>query len=539
MSHIRVNAPIEPGFDTVLTAPALDFVAALHDRFARPLDSLLEKRRARAAAMDGGTLPRFAAETARIRTDLSWQVAGSVGAPGLEDRRVELVGPVTDADAVAALNSRASVWIADFEDSTSPTWSNVIGGQLTLMDAVHGRLAGVDNPTPPTIGMRPRGWHLPEKHLTVVDGEGRESDASGALVDFGLGFFHNARRLVDTGSGPYFWLPKIESALEARLWNRIFEFAQESLGLERGTIRATVHIETITATFQMEEILWELREHCAGLQSAGWDYLFSVVKSFRNLPQFILPDRERLTNALPLMRAFTDRLVWTCHRRGAHAIGTMSNLMRHHPDADHVAAEFERMREDKAREAWQGFDGTWVADPGLVPDALAVYDAALGERSHQLDNLRPDVTVCAEHLLDLTGLEPIVTEAGVRINIRVAIGYIDEWLGGRGQVALENLLEDVSTAEICRSQIWQWIRHEVRLDNGRQVTRELIQEYLDDELTRMGRRPDDHLAEAVEVFRRCTLGEEFPEFLTMPVYSEHLVERDTSRSPAKAAIAAA
>ncbi len=524
MSHITVNAPIEPGFDTVLTAPALDFVAALHDRFARPLDALLEKRRTRAEAMDGGTLPRFTPETARIRKDLSWRVAGSMSAPGLEDRRVELVGPVTEPDAVAALNSQASVWVADFEDSTSPTWTNLIGGQLTLIDAVRDRLPGVSNRNRPTIGMRPRGWHLPERHLAVVDDEGRESPASGALVDFGLYFFHNARHLVDTGSGPYFYLPKLESALEARLWSRIFDFAQDSLGIDRGTIRATVHIETITAAFQMEEILWELREHCAGLNAAGWDYLFSVVKSFRNLPQFILPDRERLTNALPLMRAFTDRLVWTCHRRGAHAIGTMSNLMTDHPDEDFVAAEFARMREDKAREAWQGFDGTWVADPGLVPAARSVYDAALGDRPHQLDNLRPDVTVCAEHLLDLTGLEPIVTEEGVRVNIRVAIGYIDEWLGGRGNVALENLLEDVSTAEICRAQIWQWVRHEVTLDNGRQVTRELVEAYLAEELARLERKPADHLAEAVAIFRSCALGEEFPEFLTMPAYSEHLLD---------------
>ncbi|WP_309131073.1 malate synthase A [Brevibacterium sp.] len=536
MSHITVNAPIERGFDTVLTAPALDFVAELHDRFADRLASLLEKRRTRSAAMDGGTLPRFNPDTARIRADLSWMVAGSAGAPGLEDRRVELVGPVTEPEVVAALNSSAKVWVADFEDSTSPTWTNIVGGQVSLFNAVRDRLPGVDNSHRPTIGMRPRGWHLPEKHLSVVDDEGRQTPASGALVDFGLYFFHNAQALIDTGSGPYFYLPKLESALEARLWNMIFEFAQERLGIDRGTIRATVHIETITATFQMEDILWELREHCAGLQSAGWDYLFSVVKSFRNLPQFVLPDRERLTNALPLMRAFTDRLVWTCHRRGAYAIGTMSNLMTDHPDEEYVAAEFDRLREDKAREAWQGFDGTWVADPGLVPAALAVYDAALGQRPHQLENLRPDVTVCAEHLLDLTGLEPIVTEEGVRVNIRVAIGYIREWLGGRGNVALENLLEDVSTAEICRSQIWQWIRHEVTLDNGHRLTRGLVEAYMAEELARFERKPDDHLAEAVAVFRRSALGDDFPEFLTMPAYSEFLIGES---APAKEPIVAA
>ncbi|WP_260848167.1 malate synthase A [Brevibacterium aurantiacum] len=373
--------------------------------------------------------------------------------------------------------------------------------------------------------MRPRGWRLPEKHLSVVDDAGRSIPASGALVDFGLYFFHNAHALIESSSGPYFWLPKLESALEARLWNRFFEFAQDRLGIARGTIRATVRIETITAAFQMEVILWELREHCAGLQAAVWDYLFSVVKSFRNLPQFVLPDRELLTNALPLMRAFTDRLVRTCHRLGAYAISTMSNLMIDHSDEEYVAAEFARLREDKAREAWQGSDGTWVAGPGLVPAALAVYDAALGQRPHQLENLRSKAIVCAEHLLDLTDLEPIVTEAGVRVNVRVAIGYISAWLGGRGNVALEDLLEDMSTAEICRSQIWQWIRHEVALDNGHQLTRELVEVYLAEELARIERKPNDHLAEGVEVFRRSALCGDFPEFLTIPAYSEHLRDR--------------
>lgn len=525
MSRITINAPLDSGSDTILTADALDFVADLHEKFGDRLGALLAKRDNRAAVMNDGTLPRFTPDYAAVRADRTWQVAGSTSAPGLEDRRVELVGPVTEPEVVAALNSQAKVWLADFEDSTSPTWANMIGGQRALYLAIRDRLPGVSNRNQPTIGMRPRGWHLPEKHLIVTAENGEQSPAIGALVDFGLYFFHNAEQLIDSGSGPYFNLPKLESSLEARLWNQIFVFAQDALGIEQGTIRATVHIETIDAAFHMEEILWELRDHCAGLQAAGWDYLFSVVKNLRHSPEFVLPDRERLTNALPLMKAFTDRLVWTCHRRGAHAIGTMSNLMTDHPDEAFVASEFARMREDKAREAWQGFDGTWVADPGLVPAALAVYDAALGERPHQLDNMRPDVRACAEHLLDITGLEPIVTEEGVRVNIRVAIGYLNEWLGGNGNVALENLLEDVSTAEISRSQIWQWIHHEVTLDNGQQVTRELVERYLGEELAVLEQQPADHLAEAVEIFRASALTDEFPEYLTVPAYTEHLVDR--------------
>ena len=525
MSYIKINAPLETGFGTVLSEPALTFIAKLHDEFAGTICDALRTRRARAAEMNGGTLPRFKPETARIRADRSWSVAGSAGAPGLEDRRVELTGPVTEDEVVAALNSQAKVWLADLEDATSPTWANVIGGQVNLFRAIRGQLPGVTNDNQPTIGLRPRGWHLPEKHLIYVDDKGAEFSTSAALVDFGLYFFHNARYLIDNGSGPYFYLPKLESSQEARLWNKVFVLAQNMLGIPQGTIRATAHIETITAVFQMEEILFELRDHCAGLEAAGWDYLFSVVKNLRNTTEYVLPDRERLTMDLPLMKAFTDRLVATCHRRGAHAIGTMSNLMADHPDQEFVAAEFERMREDKAREAWQGFDGTWVADPALVPAALAVFDAALGSAHHQLENKRPDVQVTSENILDRTGLEPVVTEEGVRVNIRVAIGYMNEWLGGNGHVALENQLEDVSTAEICRSQIWQWIRHEVTLDNGQQLTSRLVERYLGEELAGMERRADDHFDEAVEIFRETALGEEFAEFLTMPAYTDHLVDR--------------
>lgn len=534
MSRITINAPEAPGHDTVLSAQALDFVAGLHENFADRLGGLMAKRGSRSAEMNDGTLPRFTPDYAAVRADRTWQVAGSQDAPGLEDRRVELAGPVTEPEVVRALNSQAKVWIADFEDSTSPTWANILGGQHALYLAVRDQLPGVSNRNQPTIGMRPRGWHLPEKHLMVTGDDGEQTPAIGALVDFGLYFFHNAKTLIDSGSGPYFYLPKLESSLEARLWNQIFVWAQDELGIPQGTIRATVHIETIAAAFHMEEILWELRDHCAGLQAAGWDYLFSVVKNLRHSTEFILPDRDRLTNSLPLMKAFTDRLVWTCHRRGAHAIGTMTNLMTSHPDEGFVAAEFARMREDKAREAWQGFDGTWVADPGLVPAALAVYDAALGEKAHQLENMRPDVRVCAENLLDITGLEPVVTEEGVRVNIRVAIGYLNEWLGGNGNLALENLLEDVSTAEISRSQIWQWIHHEVTLDNGQPVTRQLVERYLGEELALMERTPADHVTEAVEIFRASALTDDFPEFLTVPAYTEHLVDR-----VAKAAVSAA
>lgn len=525
MSYMKINAPLEAGFDTILSESALEFVTALHDQFSGRISEMLAARDLRAKTIRNGTFPRFTPDTAGIRADQSWSVAGATGAPGLNDRRVELTGPVSEPDVVAALNSRAKVWLADLEDATSPTWANIIGGQVNLFRAVRGTLPGITNRTQPTIGLRPRGWHLPEKHLIFVDDNGAEASASGALVDFGLYFFHNAQRLIANGSGPYFYLPKLESSREARLWNQIFVFSQDRLGIEQGTIRATAHIETITAMFQMEEILFELRDHCAGLNAAGWDYLFSIVKNFRYSPEWVLPDREHLTMDLPLMRAFTDRLVATCHRRGAHAIGTMSNLMTDHPDEAFVASEVEKMREIKAREATQGFDGTWVADPGLVSAALDVFDAALGENPNQLEEHRRDVYVCAENLLDQSGLEPVVTEEGVRLNIRVAIGYMNEWLGGNGNVALENLLEDASTAEISRSQIWQWIHHSVTLDNGQQLTRNLVERYMGEELALIERHPADHFAEAVEIFRMSALEDEFPEFFTMPAYDEHLVDR--------------
>lgn len=525
MSRITINAPIEVGFDTILSESALKFVAALHEKFSGRLNHLLGVRGRQSESMRSGTFPRFIPDTAGIRADSSWSVAGAAGAPGLDDRRVELTGPVTEPEVIAALNSRAKVWLADLEDATSPTWTNIIGGQVNLHRAIRGNLPGVNNREQPTIGLRPRGWHLPEKHLIHVDDEGGESETSGAMVDFGLYFFHNAKRLIDNGSGPYFYLPKIETHREARLWNEIFVFSQDYLGIPQGTIRATVHIETITAVFQMEEILWELRDHCAGLNAAGWDYLFSLVKNFRNSPKWVLPDREHLTMGLPMMQAFADRLVSTCHRRGAHAIGTMANLMTTHPDKDFVARELETMREDKAREASRGFDGTWVADPSLVADALEVFDAALGDKPNQLDNRRVDATACAEHMLDLTGLDSQVTEEGVRLNIRVAIGYMNEWLGGNGNVALENLLEDASTAEISRSLIWQWIRHGVTLDNGKQLTRDLVERYMGEELAVIERHPADHYTEAVEIFRKSALEEDFPEFLTMPAYTDHLVDR--------------
>ncbi len=525
MSHMKINAPMPPGFEAVLTAGALDFLAALHDRFRIPRADLLEARRIRAAKISHGTFPTFKPETEEIRNDPSWTVAGFAGAPGLEDRRVELTGPVTERETVAALNSKAKVWLADLEDATSPTWINIITGQLNLMKAVRGRLPGVHNRTPPAIGLRPRGWHLPEKHLRYVDDNDADFSASGTLVDFGLYFFHNARELIEDGSGPYFYLPKLESAREARLWNEVFVFAQEHLGIPTGTIRATVHIETITAAFQMEEILYELREHCAGLNAARWDYFFSIVKNFKKYPEFVLPDRDKLTMTIPMMRAFTDLLVATCHRRGAHAIGTMSNLMIKHPDEEFVAAEFAKMREDKEREAAEGFDGTWVAEPDLVPAALEVFDEALGDKPNQLDVLREDVDVTAADLLDVHGLEPEVTEEGVRLNIRVAIGYMNAWLGGNGHVALENLIEDASTAEICRSQIWQWTRHGVTLDNGKQLTRRLVERYMGEELALIERHPADHYTEAVEIFRQCALDDAFPEFITMPAYTEHLVDR--------------
>lgn len=535
MSHMMITGPMQRGYEAVLTQEALDFVAALHDRFHSSRREVLAARDVRRAAIDRGRMPEFKAETREIREDPTWQVAGHRGAPGLEDRRVEITGPASAQMAINALNSEAKVWLADLEDATSPTWDNIVTSIGNLSRAVRGTLAFTNedtgkhyqmtNPHPPTIVVRPRGWHLPEKHLRYVDDHGSDTSAAAALVDFGLFFFHNAQELIDSGRGPYFYLAKLEAAREAKLWDEVFSFAEDYLGIGHGTIRATVLIETITAAFQMEEILYELRDHCAGLNAGRWDYIFSMIKNFRRHREFVLPDRAQVSMTVPFMRAYTEHLVKVCHKRGAHAIGGMSAFIPNRSQPEITENAFAQVRADKDREAADGFDGSWVAHPDLIPVARESFDAVLGERPHQLDRRREDVETTAADLLSMEGLDMAPTEAGVRANIRVGLGYLNAWLSGTGAAALNNLMEDAATAEISRSQIWQWIHHGVILDDGRTITRRLIERFMAEELATIRRHPADHYCDAVQIFRETALDDELPDFLTTPAYTQFLVHR--------------
>ncbi|MCL1868895.1 MAG: malate synthase A [Promicromonosporaceae bacterium] len=523
----------------ILTPEALAFLAMLHERFADDQAELLAARARRAAATAAGQDPDFDPATRALREDPSWRVAGCAGAPGLEDRRVEITGPTDPKMTINALNSAARVWLADAEDASAPTWENVVGGQLALRDAIRGTLALT---TPegkeyrlrsttltdlPTIVFRPRGWHLPETHLRVQHADGTTTAASGALVDFGLYLFHNAAELVARGRGPYFYLPKLEGSREARLWNRVFEAAQDALGIPRGTIRATVLIETLPAAFAMEEILYELREHAAGLNAGRWDYLFSIIKNLRTRGAgFVLPDRNQVTMTAPFMRAYTDLLVATCHRRGAHAIGGMSAFIPDRRRPEVTAKALEKVADDKRREAHDGFDGTWVAHPDLIATAAAELDAVLGERHHQVDRLRDDVHVGQAELLDVASAGrsgASVTECGLRSNISVGVRYIASWLAGTGAAALDNLMEDAATAEISRSQVWQWIASGTRTEHG-PVTRERASVVLDEVLAGLARHDGDRYDDAAAVFREVALGEEFPEFLTAIAYGRYLAD---------------
>lgn len=528
--------PSVPGTDEVLTPDALDFVTDLHTLFGARRTTLLRERQLRRDRIANGADPGFLPLTAGIRADRTWRVAGP--GPGLEDRRVEITGPTDRKTTVNALNSGARVWLADLEDATSPTWANVVGGQHSLIDAIRGRadFTAPDGkeyrvgPTTPTIVFRPRGWHLPEKHLEYVDRGGQRCGASASLVDAGLYLFHNARALVDSGRGPYLYLPKIESHLEARLWDEVFRFTEAYLGLRHGTIRATVLIETITAAFEMEEILYELRDHCAGLNAGRWDYIFSVIKTFRSRGRrWVLPDRSRVTMTVPFMRAYADLLVATCHRRGAQAIGGMSAFVPNRRDPEANERAFAQVRADKQREAEQGFDGTWVAHPDLVPVAREVFDAALGERVDQRERLREDVVVTATELLDVAsagGAEPgAVTDAGLRTNLSVAVRYLEAWLRGTGAVAIDGLMEDAATAEISRSQVWQWVHHGVTTDSGATVDADHVRAVLADVLADLPRSAQDRFDDAAALVAEVALGDEFPTFLTVPAYAQHLVVR--------------
>ncbi len=514
--------------EQILSPDALAFLEALHQRFAGRRDALLATRREqRAQASRTGRLD-FLDETAKVR-DSDWQVAPAP--PALHDRRVEMTGPATPAKmAINALNSGAKVWLADLEDASCPTWPNVISAILNLRDGARGTLAfsGEDGRTYQlrtdaplaVVVTRPRGWHLDEAHV-LIDGK----LGVGALVDFGLHFFHLAQQLLDNGHGPYYYLPKMESYLEARLWNDVFTFAEAELGIEHGTIRATVLIETIPAAFQMDEILYELREHASGLNAGRWDYLFSIIKFFRDAgPDFVLVDRSDITMTAPFMRAYTELLVRTCHRRGAFAMGGMAAFIPSRRDAEVNAAAFAKVRADKTREAGDGFDGSWVAHPDLVPICCEVFDSVLGDKPNQLDRRRDDVEVTAAQLLDVRSADGGNTEQGLRNNLYVAVAYTAVWLSGNGAVAIHNLMEDAATAEISRSQVWQLIANQVQLsDTGEIVTRELVARLLDEESGRLESEVDPTLfaryyQPAKGLVGDLCLSEDFVDFLTLPAY---------------------
>ncbi len=511
----------------VLTDEALAFVAGLQRGFSERRAELLERRRERRRSVAAGASLDFLAETADVR-DGDWVVAPP--APGLIDRRCEITGPTDAKMVINALNSGARAFMADFEDANVPTWSNMITGQRNLTEAITRTLVytGPDGreyalgEERATLIVRPRGWHLPERHV-LVDGE----PVSGALFDFGMYVFRNAHALVSAGAGPYFYLPKLESHREARLWNDVFTVAEDSLGLARGTIRATVLIETLPAAFEMEEILYELREHSAGLNAGRWDYMFSTVKTFRARgADFLLPDRGAVTMTVPFMRAYTELLVATCHRRGAHAIGGMAAFIPSRRDPTVNARALAKVRDDKERESRDGFDGSWVAHPDLVPVCTEVFDAVLGGRPHQIDRQRDDVTVTARQLLAIRDTPGSITEAGLRNNISVAIRYLESWLRGVGAVGIDNLMEDAATAEISRSQIWQWIAVRARLADGRPVTADLVREIEAEELAAIRSAVGEptfeggRYADAAALFERVALADEFVEFLTVPAYEQ-------------------
>ena len=500
---IEFTAEVPDKFAEILTPEAVAFVAKLSREYRGRVDDILAGRAERQERISAGEMPDFLPETREIREG-DWKIAPIPD--DLQDRRVELTGPPDRKMTINALNSGASCWMADFEDANCPTWHNMLESQLNMKEAIERTITFDDpktgkhyelNEDVAVILARPRGWHLFEKHM-LVDGE----QVPGGLFDFGLYFFHNAQTLLDNGSGPYFYLPKMESHLEARLWNDVFEAAQDELGIPRGTIKATVLIETILATFEMHEILYELREHSAGLNAGRWDYIFSVIKKFRE-SDFVLPDRAQVTMAVPFMRAYTDLLVKTCHHRAAHAVGGMAAFIpsRKDPEVNEVA--LAKVREDKERESGNGFDGTWVAHPDLVPVAREIFDGVLGARPNQVERQRDDVTHSADALLDFEIRGGEVTDEGLRTNVSVGVRYLHSWLAGVGAAAIDNLMEDAATAEISRSQVWQWVR------NGR-FTPDRVRE----EVAAVG----EGMEPAAELFERVALEADFVEFLTLPAY---------------------
>ena len=496
----------------ILAPDAIRFLTRLQREFEPRRRELLVRRKIRQAEIDAGTLPGFLPETAHIR-DAEWTVAPIP--KDLLDRRVEITGPVERKMIINALNSGANVFMADFEDSNSPTWMNNLEGQANLRDAILETIRFVSpegkryelNSRVATLLVRPRGWHLDERHF-LVDGK----PMSGSLFDFGLYFFHNAKPLIRKGTGPYFYLPKMESHLEARLWNDVFCLAQDELGIPRGTIRATVLIETILAAFEMDEILYELREHSSGLNCGRWDYIFSFIKKFRNRRDFVLPDRSTLTMDKHFLKSYVELLIQTCHRRGIHAMGGMAAQIPIKNDPDANGKAIDKVRQDKLREVKAGHDGTWVAHPGLVPVAKEVFEAHMKE-PNQISRRPDDVHVKASDLLDVT--EGEITEEGLRWNIDVGLQYLESWLRGSGCVPIYNLMEDAATAEICRSQVWQWVKHGARLSDGRPVTEDMVRQTIAEQKNKL---QGGRMTQAAEIFERMMTSADFAEFLTLVAY---------------------
>ena len=507
-----------PHVDEVLTPEALGFAAQLHRSFNAERTKLLADRVRRQARIDAGEMPDFLPNPIESR-DPDWRVAPAP--PDFDDRRVEITGPAEPKMMINALNSGASVFMCDFEDALSPTWDNVVTGHWAVGEAIRRRLtfqtdekAYALDDTIATLCIRPRGWHLAESHV-LVDG----APISASIFDFGIWFFHNARETLARGSGPYLYLPKLESHLEAALWNRIFVAAQEALDVPQGSVRATVLIETILAAFEMDEILFELRDHAAGLNAGRWDYIFSIIKKFRARPDMVLPDRSTVTMTVPFMRGYTELLVQTCHRREAHAIGGMAAFIPSRRDPDANERALAAVQADKVRESGDGFDGTWVAHPDLVPVAREVFDGVLGERPNQKERVRPEVRVTSTDLLDVAVPGGAVTEAGVRANASVGLAYLASWLSGNGAAAINNLMEDAATAEISRSQLWQWRVHGVPLDGGQPLTPDRYASIRDEELAALrSGAPDSPWADAAALLDELVLSDDFAEFLTLEAY---------------------
>src|SRR6266851_5381636 len=516
--QVEVIGPVAGRAREVLTPAALDFVGSLQREFGARRQQLLHERDERQARIDTGEMPDFLASTKSVR-ESEWHVA--TAPRDLQDRRVEITGPTDRKMLINALNSGARVFMADFEDANSPTWSNLVEGQVNLIDAIERTLTftspeGKDyrlNDKVATLVVRPRGWHLDERHV-VLGGK----PVSGSLFDFGMYFFHNAKRLLGKGSGPYFYLPKLESHLEARLWNDVFNFAQDALSIPRGTIRATVLVETLPAAFEMEEILYELKDHSSGLNAGRWDYIFSLIKRMRSRKDLILPDRFQITMTVPFMRAYTELLIKTCHTRGAHALGGMAPFIPSRKNPEINEAALTKVREDKEREARDGFDGTWVAHPDLVPTAMEVFQRILGSKPHQKERLREEVKVTAAELLQLQVPGGKVTEAGFRSNVSVALQYLNSWLLGNGAAAIFNLMEDAATCEISRAQLWQWIHNGARLDDGQPTNAELYRKIRDQELGKLGGFASGRYRESTEILDRLVTSDSFEEFLTIPAY---------------------